>query len=161
MTSTYLSFIVCDELFAVNVSKVLEVLQMQHITRVPNAPNYIRGIINFRGEVVPVFESRIKFTLPDRNDESSFVIIVLDLSKEGEVFRIGAIVDRVKDVINIEDSEIKPVPAMSKEFNTDFLHGIFKLRNDFIMLLDVEKVFTGDELLGLKETKKAEEQIIH
>ena len=159
MTNTYLSFIVCDELFAVNVSKVLEVLQKQHITHVPNAPNYIRGIINFRGEVVPVFESRIKFNLPDRNDEAAFVIIVLDLSKEGEVFRIGAIVDRVKDVINIEDAEIKPVPAMSKEFNTDFLNGIFKLNNDFIMLLDVEKVFTGDELLGLKEVNKIEEQV--
>ena len=161
MTNTYLSFIVCDELFAVNVSKVLEVLQKQHITHVPNAPNYIRGIINFRGEVVPVFESRIKFNLPDRNDEAAFVIIVLDLSKEGEVFRIGAIVDRVKDVINIEDAEIKPVPAMSKEFNTDFLNGIFKLNNDFIMLLDVEKVFTGDELLGLKEVNKIEEQVIN
>jgi purine-binding chemotaxis protein CheW len=159
MTNTYLSFIVCDELFAVNVSKVLEVLQKQHITHVPNAPNYIRGIINFRGEVVPVFESRVKFNLPDRNDEAAFVIIVLDLSKEGEVFRIGAIVDRVKDVINIEDAEIKPVPAMSKEFNTDFLYGIFKLNNDFIMLLDVEKVFTGDELLGLKEVNKIEEQV--
>jgi len=159
MTNTYLSFIVCDELFAVNVSKVLEVLQKQHITHVPNAPNYIRGIINFRGEVVPVFESRIKFNLPDRNDEAAFVVIVLDLSKEGEVFRIGAIVDRVKDVISIEESDIKPVPVMSKEFNTDFLYGIFKLNNDFIMLLDVEKVFTGDELLGLKEVNKIEEQI--
>lgn len=159
MANTYLSFIVCDELFAVNVTKVLEVLQKQHITHVPNAPNYIRGIINFRGEVVPVFESRIKFALPDRSEKSSFVIIVLDLSNEGEVFRIGAIVDRVKDVITIEDSEIKPVPAMSKEFNTDFLQGIFKLRNDFIMLLDVEKVFTGNELLGLKEVNKIEEQI--
>lgn len=159
MTNTYLSFIVCDELFAVNVSKVLEVLQKQHITHVPNAPNYIRGIINFRGEVVPVFESRIKFNLPDRNDEATFVVIVLDLSKEGEVFRIGAIVDRVKDVISIEESDIKPVPVMSKEFNTDFLYGIFKLNNDFIMLLDVEKVFTGDELLGLKEVNKIEEQI--
>jgi purine-binding chemotaxis protein CheW len=158
MTKTYLSFIVCDELFAVNVSKVLEVLEKQRITHVPNAPNYIRGIINFRGEVVPVFESRIKFNLPDRNDESSFVIIVLDLSKEGEVFRLGAIVDRVKDVIDIEESEIKPVPTMSNEFNTDFLYGIFKLNNDFTMLLDVEKVFSVAELSEIKNTNKIEEK---
>jgi purine-binding chemotaxis protein CheW len=159
MTNTYLSFIICDELFAVNVSKVLEVLQNQHITRVPNAPNYIRGIINFRGEVVPVFESRIKFSLPSRNDEATFAIIVLDLSKEGEIFRIGAIVDRVKDVISIDDAEIKPVPEMSREFHTDFLNGIFKLHNDFIMLLDVEKVFTGNEIQGFKEINKMDEQI--
>lgn len=161
MTKTYLSFIVCNELFAVNVSKVLEVLEKQRITHVPNAPKYIRGIINFRGEVVPVFESRVKFNLPDRIDESKFVIIVLDLSTEGEVFRIGSIVDRVKDVIDIEETEIKPVPTMSKEFNTDFLYGIFKLQNDFIMLLDVEKVFTGNELLEFKEVNKIEEQAIN
>jgi purine-binding chemotaxis protein CheW len=149
MTSTYLSFVVCDELFAVNVTKVLEVLQQQRITHVPNAPGYIKGIINFRGEVVPVLESRIKFNLPDREGENAFVIIVLDLSKGGDIFRIGAIVDRVKDVITIEDHEIKAVPAMSKDFNTDFLQGIYKQRNDFIMLLDVEKVFTSEEVHAL------------
>jgi purine-binding chemotaxis protein CheW len=145
MTSTYLSFVVCDELFAVNVAKVLEVLQKQRITHVPNAPGYIKGIINFRGEVVPVFESRTKFNLPERIEMDAYVIIVLDLSKGGDVFRLGAIVDRVKDVISIEDNEIKPVPTMSKDFNADFLQGIFKLREDFIMLLDVEKVFTSEE----------------
>jgi purine-binding chemotaxis protein CheW len=146
MNNTYLSFIICDELFAVNVSKVLEVLQQQNVTKVPNAPDYIKGIINFRGEVVPVFESRTKFNLSGRHENEPFVIIVLDLSSENDVFRIGAIVDRVKDVISISDEEIKPVPAMSKDFNTSFLQGIFKLNEKFIMLLDVEKVFTGGEL---------------
>jgi len=156
MINTFLSFTVCDELYAVNVTKVLEVLEKQNITRVPNAPDYIKGIINFRGEVVPVFESRRKFNLPGRDDDASFVIIVLDLSHETEVFRIGAIVDRVKDVISIDEHEIKPVPPMSKEFNTEFLDGIVKLGENFIMLLDVEKVFTGDELLAIKETNALE-----
>lgn len=151
MTDTFLSFIVCDELYAVNVTKVLEVLEKQNITRVPNAPDYIKGIINFRGEVVPVFESRKKFNLPSRSDDASFVIIVLDLSHEGDVFRIGAIVDRVKDVISIDEQDIKPVPPMSKEFNTEFLDGIFKQGDHFIMLLDVEKVFTGEELSEMKD----------
>jgi purine-binding chemotaxis protein CheW len=159
MTNTYLSFVICGELFAVNVEKVLEVLQKQHITHVPNAPNFIRGIINFRGEVLPVFESRIKFSLPDRTIDSPFVIIVLDLSKDGEVFRAGTIVDRVKDVFVIDDSEIKPVPAMSKEFNANFLKGIYKKHNDFIMLLDAEKVFSGDELSAIKEVNRIEEQV--
>ena len=152
MINTFLSFIVCDELYAVNVTKVLEVLEKQNITRVPNAPDYIKGIINFRGEVVPVFESRKKFNLPERTEDASFVIIVLDLSHETEVFRIGAIVDRVKDVISIDEQDIKPVPPMSKEFNTEFLNGIFKQAEHFIMLLDVEKVFTGDELSVIKDT---------
>ena len=147
--------------FAVNVSNVLEVLQKQHITHVPNAPEYIRGIINFRGDVVPVFESRNKFNLPPRKTESSFVVIVFDLTKDSDVFRVGAIVDKVKDVITIEDFDIKPVPPMSKDFNTDFLKGIFKLKSDFIMLLNVEKVFTGEELKVLKDTDALNEVSTH
>lgn len=161
MSNTFLSFIVCNELYAVNVTKVLEVLEKQHITRVPNAPGYISGIINFRGDVVPVFESRLKFNLPKRENDESYVIIVLDLSHDNEVFRLGAIADRVRDVIVIEDSEIKPVPPMSKEFNTDFLEGIFKLKDNFIMMLDVEKVFTTDEINNLKQTVTKEDQVIN
>jgi purine-binding chemotaxis protein CheW len=151
MTDTYLSFIVCDEFYAVNVTKVLEVLQKEKITRVPNAPDYIKGIINFRGEVVPVFESRNKFNLPERPLNEPYVIIVLDLSANGEIFRIGAIVDKVKDVITIDQNEIKPVPTMSKDFNTEFLYGIYKLKVNFILLLNVEKVFTDNELDLIKE----------
>jgi purine-binding chemotaxis protein CheW len=146
MKNTYLSFIIGDELYAVNVFKVLEVLEKQSISRVPNAPHYIKGIVNFRGDIVPVFESRDKFNLSARPDSASYVIIVLDLSKDSEQFRIGAIVDKVKDVLEIDDKDIKAVPTMSKEFNTKFLHGIYKLENKFILLLDVEKVFTDEEV---------------
>jgi purine-binding chemotaxis protein CheW len=156
MNNTYLSFIICGELFAVNVSKVLEVLQKENITKVPNAPDYIKGIINFRGEVVPVFESRAKFNLSERVIEEPYVIIVLELFSENDEFRIGAIVDKVQDVISISDEEIKPIPAMSKDFNTNFLQGIFKLHEKFIMLLDVEKVFTGSELNKIKEKVEVE-----
>jgi purine-binding chemotaxis protein CheW len=158
MTSTYLSFVVCDELFAVNVAKVLEVLQKQQVTHVPNAPDYIKGIINFRGEVVPVFESRVKFQFSERPQDASYVVIVLDLSTDSEIFRIGAVVDKVKDVIVIDDSDIKPVPAMSNDFNTDFLQGIFKLNDNFILLLDVDKVFSSEEMINLKHSKNSELQ---
>lgn len=152
MKNTYLSFIIGDELYAVNVSKVLEVLEKQNISRVPNAPHYIKGIVNFRGDIVPVFETRDKFNLPTRREGDTYVIIVLDLSQNAEAFRIGAIVDRVKDVLEIDDSEIKAVPTMSKEFNSKFLQGIYKLNNNFILLLDVEKVFTAEEIDVLAKT---------
>jgi purine-binding chemotaxis protein CheW len=152
MKNTYLSFIIGDELYAVNVSKVLEVLEKQSISRVPNAPHYIKGIVNFRGDIVPVFETRDKFNLQTRKDGDTYVIIVLDLSQNAEAFRIGALVDRVKDVLEIDDSEIKAVPTMSKEFNSKFLQGIYKLNNNFILLLDVEKVFTTEEIEVLTKT---------
>lgn len=152
MVRTYLSFTICGDPYAVNVAKVLEVLQEEHITPVPNAPAYIRGIINFRGDVVPVFETRVRFNLPERNYNDGFNIIVLDVSEGSDMFRLGAVVDKVKDVIAIHDEDIKPVPTMNKEFNTDFLQGIYKLNNDFIMLLNVERVFSGTELQVINGT---------
>lgn len=157
MTRTYLSFTICGDHYAVNVAKVLEVLQEEHITPVPNAPSYIRGIINFRGDVVPVFETRVRFNLPGRGSSESYNIIVLDVSEGADMFRLGAVVDKVKDVISIDDTDIKPVPAMSKEFNTNFLQGIYKLQNEFIMLLNVEKVFSGTELTIIKESSLNEQ----
>jgi purine-binding chemotaxis protein CheW len=150
MTNTYLSFIVCGEFYAVDVVNVLEVLEKQEFTKVPNAPEVIKGIINFRGEVVPVYDSRIKFNLPRRDENASFVIVVIDLSKENEIYRVGAIVDKVKDVININDNEIKAVPPMSKEFKAEFLKGIYKLNNQFILLLDIDKVFSSSEFVEIK-----------
>lgn len=151
MIQTYLSFTICGDHYAVNVAKVLEVLQEEHITPVPNAPDFIRGIINFRGEVVPVFETRVRFSLPERTSDA-YNIIVLDVSEGADMFRLGALVDKVKDVISIDDNDIKPVPPMSKDFNADFLQGIYKLESEFILLLNVEKVFSGTELKSIKET---------
>jgi purine-binding chemotaxis protein CheW len=151
MISTYLSFIICNEYYAVNVDKVLEVLEKQEITPVPNTPDVIDGIINFRGEIVPVFETRMKFNLPRREQDISYVIIVLDLSQNNEVYRVGAKVDKVKDVVEIDHEQIKPVPAMSSEFNAEFVNGVVRLDDKFIMLLDIEKVFSGSSAIIKKE----------
>ncbi|HEX3008186.1 MAG TPA: chemotaxis protein CheW [Bacteroidales bacterium] len=159
MIRTYLSFTICGDHYAVNVTKVLEVLQEEQITPVPNAPDYILGIINFRGDVVPVFETRVRFNLPQRDMTKEYNIIVIDVSDGPEMFRLGAVVDKVKDVIAIDDNDIKPVPTMTKEFNTDFLQGIYKLGNEFIMLLNVEKVFSGDELREVKQENSETEKI--
>ena len=154
MSNTYLSFIVGDELFAVNVTKVLEVLQKQKITPVPNTPDFIRGIINFRGEIVPVFETRIKFNLEPRDAALSYVIMILDLQTAESSVRVGAVVDKVKNVITLDENEIKPLPPMSSKFNSEFLEGIVKLNNDFILLLNVDKIFSDFEIIELTETVK-------
>lgn len=152
MTQTYLSFTICGDHYAVNVGKVLEVLQEEQITPVPNAPPFIKGIINFRGDVVPVFETRVRFNLPERAETTSYNMIILDVSEGADMFRLAAIVDKVKDVISVNDDVIKPVPTMSKDFNTSFLKGIYKLNDEFLMLLNIDKVFTDTELRIINET---------
>ncbi|MEN7550747.1 chemotaxis protein CheW [Rapidithrix thailandica] len=149
---TYLSFLVNDELYAVNVGKALEVHERQVITRVPNAPEYLKGIISFRGELVPVIETRLKLGLPERDDSDAFVIIVLELSTDEDRLIIGAIVDRVKDVIIIPRENIKPVPKMKSSFNAQFLQGIAQYNQEFLMLLNVDKVFSEEEISILSDS---------
>ena len=152
MTQVYLSFLICDELFAVSVLKVLEVLQKQSITKVPNAPEYIMGIINFRGEVVPVFDTRVRFNQKYRNENDPFVIIVLDLTSETEsLLRIGAMVDSVRDVITFNEDDIKPLPPMDNKFDASFISGVVKHNDRFILLLHVDKMFSNSELKQVTE----------
>lgn len=156
MNNTYLSFVVGDELFAVNVHKVLEVLQKQRITIVPNTPDFVKGIINFRGEIVPVFETRTKFNLTERDALESYVIMILELQIGEASIRVGAVVDKVKNVITIDDNDVKPVPPMSSKFNSDFIHGIAKENESFLLLLNVDKIFSDLEINELSETVKAQ-----
>lgn len=150
-TNTYLSFIIDNEYFAVNVSKVLEVLQKQNITRVPNVTDEIKGVTNFRGEIIPVFETRIRFGLPDRSSENSYVIVVLEITKNNVKSVIGALADKVKNVISIDESEIMAVPKMNNKHKEALISGIYKQKEDYIMLLDVDKMFSDDEINTLNE----------
>lgn len=145
-THTFLSFVIDNEYFAVNVIKVLEVLQKQKITRVPNVTNDIKGVTNFRGEIIPVFETRTRFGLPDRAVDEKYVIIVLEITISNNKSVIGAIADKVKDVISFTDNEILAVPKLKSKFQEGILSGIYKLNNDYILLLEVDKLFSEEEL---------------
>lgn len=152
----FLSFRLGKETFAVSVKKVLEVLQKQHITEVPDVPEYIRGVINFRGDILPICDARLKFNMNGQTDEEKHVVIVLDLENNQQRLRIGAIADGVKDVISIEETDIKPVPEMGLKYNAEFLSGMIKNGDGFIMVLNVDKVFTTDEVEFLKKTSEIE-----
>ncbi len=144
--NTFLSFRLGEEIFAVNVSKVLEVLEIQKITQIPRMPRYMRGVISFRGEVLPVIDTRLKFRMPHKEDTSKTVIIVLELKPQDKTVMLGAIADAVKDVILINDGEIKPVPSINSHYNAEFLLGMYKTDEGFIMILDVDKVFSIAEI---------------
>lgn len=147
---SYLSFILEDEVFAVNVNKVLEVLENTHITKVPNTPHYIKGVLNFRGEVIPVIESRDKFNMSPRQANDKLVIIVLDVKKKNNEIIVAAIADEVKDVLEISENEISVVPEMGNNYNTDFILGMVKAETGFMMILDIDKIFSEEEIFHLK-----------
>ncbi len=144
--SHYLSIKLDNELFALSVHKVLEVLQNQHITKVPNVPEFIKGVINFRGEILPVVEARKKFNMADRQQGQKYVIVVLDLEMNDKKLLLGVIADGVNDVLELSDSDIKSVPEMGSNYNPEFINGMVKTETGFLMLLNVNKVFSSEEI---------------
>lgn len=144
--NTFLSFRIGKETFAVSVAKVLEVLEKQYITEVPNVPEYIEGVINFRGKIIPVIDTRLKFKLPKRASDEKYVVIVFDLQIEGRKMLIGAMADSVHDVISFDETSIMDIPEMGYNYNTDFLLGMLKNETSFTMILDIDKVFSKEEV---------------
>ena len=152
MTS-YLSFKLGEEIFAANVSKVLNILEMTKITKVPKAPEYMKGVINLRGTVLPVVDTRIKFGLEPTEFTANTCILVLDIDIESDSVQVGGLVDAVQEVLEIEPHQILPPPNIGSKYRSEFIVGMYKLTDEqFIMILDMDRVFSSDELLALKET---------
>jgi purine-binding chemotaxis protein CheW len=143
---SYLSFRLGDELFAADVGKVLEILDLCPITMVPRAPGYMRGVINLRGKVLPVLDTRIKFSLAETQDTVDTCIVVLDVIVDGGMLQLGAIVDSVVEVMELGHDQIEPPPSLGNGFKPEYMVGMVKRDEAFIMILDVDKVFSMEEL---------------
>ena len=139
---TYLTFIIGEDYFAVNVIKVLEVLEKQKVTQVPKAPEHIMGIINFRGQILPVIDTRKKFRITTENISNKNSVIVYEIKGETDVTTIAATADGVKDVIEIDDSEIKPIPEIGISYDSRYIKGAVNLNDKFVLILDIEKLLS-------------------
>jgi len=148
---TYLSFKLSEEVFAINVSKVINILEMSHITKIPRAPSYMKGVINLRGTVLPVVDLRIKFGLPEKETTIDTCIIVLSIDLIGEPVMVGTLVDAVKEVLELKTDEIAPSPTIGSKYNSGFIEGMWRMEDNFIMILDIDQVFSGDDIIDIKE----------
>ena len=148
---SYLTFKLGDELFAANVGKVLEILEIPRITKVPRSPGFMRGVINLRGSVLPVIDTRTKFGLPQEEDTINSCIIVLDVEMEGQSIIIGSVVDAVQEVMEIEENQIQPAPSVGSKYKTEFIEGMVKVQDQFIMMLNLDKVFSSSEVSILQD----------
>jgi purine-binding chemotaxis protein CheW len=156
--SQYLTFRVGDEVLALDVSQVREVLDLITITKVPRSPEFMRGVINVRGSVVPVVDLRLKFGLSKTENSMDTRIIVMDLFLDGENTIIGALADSVHEVMELDTSQIEPPPKIGMRWRTEFIRGIGKHDGQFIIILDIDRVFTSEELvIAEPEGAKSEE----
>jgi purine-binding chemotaxis protein CheW len=150
-TGQYMTFKLGNELFAISVAQVREVLEVSQITRVPTAPAYMRGVVNVRGQATPVVDLRLKFGLPPSTDTVHTRIIVMELELDGEATVLGGVADSVHEVIELEPGAINPPPRIAMRWRTDFIQGMGKRGDDFIIILDVNAVFSSDELAAVEE----------
>ena len=150
-TISYLSFKIGKEHFAANVRYVQNILELTDITEVPKAPDYMLGIINLRGMVLPLVDMRIKLGLPNTEKTSSTCILVLEVIIEKQQVFIGALVDSVSEVLEIDDSNIKDSPGIGNQYKSEFISGVFHDGNKFILLLEMNNFFSSSEVILLQE----------
>ncbi len=142
-TRQYLTFRLADEVFGIDVSKVREVLDFTAITRIPRTPDFMSGVINLRGNVVPVVDLRLCFELSKTSRTVNTCIVVVEMLIEGESTVIGALADSVEEVIDLEPEQIQPAPRMGTQIRTEFIKGMGKRDAEFIMILDIDRVFSA------------------
>jgi purine-binding chemotaxis protein CheW len=150
-TSQYMTFKLGDELFAINVAQVREVLEVPLITKVPTAPTYMRGVVNVRGQSIPVVNLRTRFGLPEGKETVQTRIIVMELELDGEVAVLGGMADSVHEVIELEPANINPPPRIAMRWRSEFIQGMGKRGDDFIIILDFNSVFSSDEINMVRE----------
>jgi purine-binding chemotaxis protein CheW len=153
---SYLSFHLGEEVFAANVAKVLNILEMTKITKVPQSPPYMKGVINLRGTVLPVIDARLRFGMEEHEYDTNTCIIVLEVNVDGVNANLGFIVDSVEEVLEINNTTILPPPSIGNKYKTEFITGVVEENGVFVMILDMDYVFSSDELIHIQN--KTEEQ---
>ena len=156
---SYLSFKLGEEEFASHVSKVLNILEMTRITEVPKSPSFMKGVINLRGMVLPVIDTRLKFGMSKTEYTDKTCIVVMELDLDDEKVYVGALVDEVIAVLELDQKQIEPPPSIGSKYRSDFIYGMAKNEDKFIMLLDMERVFSDMELDQIKENFENKELI--
>jgi purine-binding chemotaxis protein CheW len=155
-TRQYLTFQLGEEVFALDVSYVREILEFTTVTRMPGTLGYMRGVINLRGSVVPVLDMKLKFGLPAIEETVSTCIIVTEVSCDGGATVIGALVDSVQEVFELEHDQIEPAPKIGTRIETGFVKGMGKKDDQFVIILDIDRVFSAGELAGIRGVETEE-----
>ncbi len=146
---SYLTFKIGDEMFATHVSVVLNIIELPKITKVPNTPAYMKGIINLRGMIMPVIDARLRFGLQETEYTEKTCIIVMDIRLNDEIDHVGLLVDEVSEVLLIEDSQIDPPPMLGELFKASMIKGISKINDSMIMVVDIVNLFANLEMVQL------------
>ncbi|UII25411.1 chemotaxis protein CheW [Fulvivirga maritima] len=150
----YLTFKLNHEVFALGVDKVVEIMEVPRITKVPKAPDYMKGVINLRGQVLPVIDTRIKFGLAPIELGKDHCIIVINMIIDDKTMYFGALVDQVLEVLEMDEETMLPTPNVNSKYDMRFIQGLLKEGDDFVMVLDIDHTFSIEEIEAIKENNQ-------
>jgi purine-binding chemotaxis protein CheW len=149
-TAKFLTFVLGDESYGIPVMKIREIIQMTDITAVPRMPDYIKGVINLRGKVIPIVDLRTKFGLANvAATERTCIVVVQVAQANGNSPQMGLIVDAVEEVLNINASDIEATPDFGGRVDTEYMIGMAKVRNVVKTLLDIDKIVSAESLVRI------------
>jgi len=157
--SQYLTFMLGNETYGVDILRVQEIKGWTPVTAIPNTPAYIKGVLNLRGTIVPIVDLRARFNQSNVEYTALTVIIVLSIQSEIRSNVVGVVVDSVSDVLSIKPEEIKPTPELGTGINTDFISGMATAQNLMAMLLDIDSLLNLVDLTTIADSKKPAEKI--
>ena len=142
----FLTFLMANEKYGLEILKVREIIGMMDVTSVPTTPAFIRGVINLRGKVIPVVDLRLKFGIEAKEDTQRTCIIVVQITHPGQEMIMGIIVDEVWDVLDIDRNQIEPPPSFGANIRTDFILGMGKVDQKVLTMLDIDRVLSEQEI---------------
>jgi purine-binding chemotaxis protein CheW len=152
----YVTFTLGKELFGVEVTRAREILSLTQVTEVPQTPAYLLGVINLRGQVVPVIDLRLKLGMAAGGETEDTCIIVMEVQVEGEPLVVGALCDAVREVLEVRADQIEPPPRLGTRLRTEFISGMGKIDDQFLIILNIDKVFDSDDLMTVQDTLQEE-----
>ena len=151
----YVTFSLGPEIYAVNVTRAREILDDVTITPVPQTPGFMLGVINLRGNVVPVIDLRRKLGMAATERTVETCVIIMEIALDGESVVVGALVDSVREVIEIDTEQIEPPPRLGSSLRTEFIQGMGKVDDRFVIILDIDRVFSADEIALVQQLEES------
>lgn len=148
----YLTFALAEEEYGIGILKIKEIIGMMPITTVPQTPDFVKGVVNLRGKVIPVIDLRLRFGMASSDYTERTCIIVVEIAGGNGTIQVGTVVDTVSEVLNINGEEIEDTPAFGTKLNTDYILGIAKLEGGVKILLDIDRVLSSEDIELLEKT---------
>jgi len=148
----YLTFFLGDEQYGIAIDRIKEIIAMMKVTFVPKTPHYMRGVVNLRGSIIPVVDTRLRFGMEPKEADMYTTIIIVEVEK----VNIGFIVDRVEEVASIDAAHLGEAPKFGNSVDTDFICAMAQIEENVVMILDVLKLFEADELVSLEQIQKTQ-----